>query len=314
MSISVFDLYTIGIGPSSSHTVGPMRASRRFARELESRRLLDRVCRVRVTLYGSLGLTGLGHGSDKAVLMGLEGESPEGVDPDRIPARADEINACGSLRLMGRREIGFDREQDLVFDRDRRLAYHPNGLHCVALDAQGHALLEKTYFSVGGGFVVCEGDTQPGPAVHVRYPFASSAELMERCAQAGIPISQLMLENEQAWRSEPDIRAGLLRIWKAMEDCIKRGCRRDGRLPGPLAVRRRAAQIHGRLMAQGEASLSDPLSVMDWVNLYAIAVNADLNTMTRSWGYKSLIFSSGRGISAIIGRCVTPQAAKIPGI
>ncbi len=275
MSISVFDLYTIGIGPSSSHTVGPMRAARRFARELDSGGLLDRVHRVRVTLYGSLALTGLGHGSDRAILMGLEGESPERVDPDRIPQRCDEIQAHGALRLLGRREIGFDSDTDLVLDRDRRLAYHPNGMQCLAVDAQDRTLLERTYFSVGGGFVVREDDPEPGPAVQLPHPFTSAAQLLSRCAQAQIPISQLMLENERVWRSEAEIRSELLRIWAAMADCIKRGCERDGQLPGTLAVRRRAARLHRRLTAQGEASLADPLSVMDWVNLYAIAVNEE---------------------------------------
>lgn len=275
MSISIFDLYTIGIGPSSSHTVGPMRAANRFARELVSSALLDRVARVQVTLYGSLALTGRGHGSDRAVLMGLEGESPEGVDPDRVPKRCDEIHARGSLRLVGHREIGFDHHRDLIFDGERRLAYHPNGMQCLALDAQGHTLLQKTYFSVGGGFVVCEDDPPPGPAVQVPHPFASAAELLARSAQAGLPISGLVLENEQTWRSESEIRSRLLRIWSAMVECIKRGCGRDGPLPGALGVMRRAARLHRRLVAQGEASLADPLSVMDWVNLYAIAVNEE---------------------------------------
>jgi L-serine dehydratase len=184
--------------------------------------------------------------------MGLEGESPEAVDP-----------------VSGSRP-GTRRSW-----RAGPYASWADGLHYQALDAQGCALLEKTCFSVGGGFVVCEGDPQGQPAVHVPYPFASAADLMTLCAQAGIPVSQLMLENEKAWRAEGEIRAGLMRIWKTMEDCVTRGCQRDGRLPGALGVRRRAAQIRRGLIAQGEVSLSDPLNTMDWVNLYAIAVNEE---------------------------------------
>jgi L-serine dehydratase len=291
MSISVFELFTIGIGPSSSHTVGPMRAARRFATLLEEKGLLERTERVQVELFGSLAMTGKGHGTDKAVLIGLEGESPEEVDPGWIPARVPEIRETGRLRLLARHEIAFDEKRDLIFNRKELLPLHSNGMRFMAwdgtvdgaLDANGDhgggALLERIYYSVGGGFVVNEwakGEDKVVPdTTKVPHPFHSGAELLEMCRDTGKPIWQLMLENERAWRSEAEIRDRLLRIWAAMKACVERGCRQEGVLPGGLKVPRRAPALYRELTVRPETALHDPLTVLDWVNLYALAVNEE---------------------------------------
>jgi L-serine dehydratase len=279
MAVSIFDLFTIGIGPSSSHTVGPMRASRRFVQSLEEEAALERVARVQVELFGSLALTGKGHGTDRAVLVGLEGETPEGVDPGRMPVRVAEIRADGRIFLLGRQEVPFDEKSDLIFNRKDLLPVHSNGMRFSAFDAAGSRLAERIYYSVGGGFVVNEGATGEDLLVADRtvqpHPFNSAAELLERCAETGKPIWRLMLENEQAWRSEAEIREGLLRIWDAMRACVERGCRETGVLPGGLKVPRRAPQLYEELTSRPEAGLQDPLTVLDWVNLYALAVNEE---------------------------------------
>jgi len=279
MAISIFDLFTIGIGPSSSHTVGPMRAARRFGQALEADGLLDRTARVRVELFGSLALTGKGHGTDRAVLIGLEGESPEGVDPGRMPARVKEIRASCRLALLGRREIAFDEKRDLVFNRKDLLPVHSNGMRFSASDEAGAQLAERMYYSVGGGFVVNEGATGEDQLVADRtvlpHPFRSADALLARCHETGKPIWQLMLENEQVWRPEAEIRERLLSIWEAMRQCVERGCRQTGVLPGGLKVPRRAPQLYAELTSRPEAGLQDPLTVLDWVNLYALAVNEE---------------------------------------
>ena len=278
MSISVFDLFTIGIGPSSSHTVGPMRAARMFVTKLDDRKALESVTKLSVRLYGSLGATGRGHGTDKAVILGLEGDQPETVDVDAIPARLEALAASQALRLLGRIEIGFRPAEDLVFEKREALPGHPNGLRFAAFDADGKTLLERVYYSVGGGFVVAEGHTDDPVIVEseteLPYPFESGAELLALCRQHGLSISDLMLENEKAWRSEAEIRAGLLDIWEAMQACVQKGCRGEGLMPG-LKVKRRAAGLHRQLSSQPEAALRDPLTIMDWVNLYALAVNEE---------------------------------------
>jgi L-serine dehydratase len=279
MAISIFDLFTIGIGPSSSHTVGPMRAARRFVESLESEGVLERAARVCVELFGSLAMTGRGHGTDRAVLIGLEGETPEGVDPDRMPRRVAEIRGGGRIRLLGRQEIPFDEKRDLIFNRKDLLPVHSNGMRFSAFDAAGERLAERIYYSVGGGFVVNEGASAEDLLVADRteqpHPFGSAEELLARCEETGKPIWQLMLENEQAWRSEAEIRDGLLRIWDAMRQCIERGCRQTGVLPGGLKVPRRAPQLYEELSSRPEEGLKDPLTVLDWVNLYALAVNEE---------------------------------------
>ncbi len=279
MAISVFELFKIGIGPSSSHTVGPMRAALRFVTGLKEDGLLARTTVVRAELYGSLGATGKGHGSDKAVLLGLQGEAPDTVDTDTIADKLAQVRASGRLRLLGEQEIAFAEREHLLFHRRQSLPHHPNGMRFTALDADGVELRSKVYYSVGGGFVVNEDAAgadriAPDSAV-LRYPFRSAAELLALCRDHKLSISQLMLENESAWRAESQTRAGLQNIWQVMQESVRRGCEREGTLPGGLRVRRRAAELHRKLSAQPEASLRDPLTTLDWVNLYALAVNEE---------------------------------------
>ncbi|GLW56455.1 L-serine ammonia-lyase [Kitasatospora phosalacinea] len=275
MAISVFDLFSIGIGPSSSHTVGPMRAARMFARRLDSEGLLDRVAAVRAELYGSLGATGHGHGTPKAVLLGLEGRSPRTVDVDRADLDVERIRAEKRLDLLGRHQIPFDPDRDLVLHRRRALPYHANGMALWAHDASGEVLLEKTYYSVGGGFVVDEaaiGEARVKPDDTVlRHPFRTGGELLRLTRETGLSISGLMLENEKAWRTEAEIRAGLLEIWAVMQECVAAGMAREGILPGGLKVRRRAASAARALRAEGVG----PGNAMEWVTLYAMAVNEE---------------------------------------
>jgi len=280
MAVSVFDLFKIGIGPSSSHTVGPMRAAARFVtRWLDERGALDQVARVRAELFGSLAHTGRGHGTDKAVLCGLEGEWPDRIDPEVIPEKLKRIRAQKKLNLLGKHEIAFDEKTDLVFNKRQKLPFHSNGMRFSAYDADGNELAARDYYSVGGGFVVNHdeaaenrivADTTPLP-----YPFSSGDELLKLCDESGKSIAQVMLDNEKAWRNESDIRSGLLTIWKAMQDCVARGMRESGVLPGGLKVQRRAPTMVRELRDRPEASLRDPLTILDWVNLYALAVNEE---------------------------------------
>ncbi|HEX7340096.1 MAG TPA: L-serine ammonia-lyase [Rhodanobacteraceae bacterium] len=280
MAVSVFDLLKIGIGPSSSHTVGPMRAAARFTDHwLEEKGLLDRVARVRCELYGSLALTGRGHGTDKAVLLGFEGNWPDKVDPDTIPATLERIRGDKRLNLAGKRPIAFDEKRDLVFNKRQKLPYHVNGMRFAAFDADDNELATRDYYSVGGGFVVnpdeAAADRIVADTTQVKYPFSSGDELLATCEREHITIAQLMLANEQAWRSEAEIHDGLMTIWQAMVDCVARGLRSPGELPGGLHVKRRAPAMAEELRAKPEKSLQDPLTVLDWVNLYALAVNEE---------------------------------------
>ncbi|RVT87836.1 L-serine ammonia-lyase [Inhella crocodyli] len=282
MAVSVFDLFKIGIGPSSSHTVGPMRAARLFGLRLNGEGLLERTARVQVVLYGSLGATGKGHGSDKAVLLGLAGHEPDTVDVEAIPALLDAIRA-GALNLVGMKDIAFDEAKDLVFKRRESLPFHANGMRCLAFDADGAEIANRVYYSVGGGFVVSDEVAADGSkqkviapdATVLPYPFKSGEELLALTAKYGLSIAEVMRRNERHWRSDAEIEAGLLKIWSVMEACVKRGCQTEGILPGGFKVKRRAAQLHRDLMANPEAALRDPLQVMDWVNLYALAVNEE---------------------------------------
>jgi L-serine dehydratase len=280
MAVSVFDLFKIGIGPSSSHTVGPMRAAARFVtRWLDERGVLPQVARIRAELFGSLAHTGRGHGTDKAVLCGFEGEWPDRIDPDVIPEKLRRIRAQKMLQLLGRHAIAFDEKTDLVFNKRQKLPFHSNGMRFTAYDAAGAELATRDYYSVGGGFVVnpdeaaenrIVADTSPLP-----YPFHSGDELLKMCEDSGKTIAQIMLANERVWRSDADIRSGLLTIWKAMQDCVARGMRESGVLPGGLKVQRRAPQMVRELRERPEQSLRDPLTILDWVNLYALAVNEE---------------------------------------
>ncbi|MFG3578810.1 L-serine ammonia-lyase [Micromonospora chersina] len=275
--ISVFDLFSVGIGPSSSHTVGPMRAARTFVAGLKADGQLADVTRVQAELFGSLGATGHGHGSDRAVLLGLEGESPETVDTDSVGPRVERIRAQRRLSLLGSQEIDFDPDRDLVLHRRRSLPYHPNGMTFAAFDAAGEQVRARTYYSVGGGFVVDEAaagaDRIKPDSTRVRHPFLTGAELLRVTTDTGLSISDVMLANELSWRSEADVRAGLLEVWRVMRECVENGCARDGVLPGGLKVRRRAAELRRSLEAEGDAS--DPLHAMDWVTLFALAVNEE---------------------------------------
>jgi len=275
VAISVFDLFSIGIGPSSSHTVGPMRAARMFARRLRNEGVLDSVASVRTELYGSLGATGHGHGTPKAVLLGLEGDSPRTVDVESADERVERIKESGRIRLLGEREIAFSFDDDLVLHRRKTLPYHANGMTLWAYDADGTELLTKTYYSVGGGFVVDEdavgADRIKLDDTVLKYPFRTGDELLRLTKETGLSISALMLENERAWRTEEEIRAGLLEIWRVMRECVDRGMSREGILPGGLRVKRRAATTARKLRSEG-----DPLALaMEWITLYAMAVNEE---------------------------------------
>ncbi|MFH8702006.1 L-serine ammonia-lyase [Streptomyces chartreusis] len=275
MAISVFDLFSIGIGPSSSHTVGPMRAARMFARRLHNEGVLSSVASIRAELYGSLGATGHGHGTPKAVLLGLEGDSPRTVDVETADERVEKIKSSGRLRLLDDHEIPFDFDEDLVLHRRKALPYHANGMTLWAFDASGEELLSKTYYSVGGGFVVDEDavgeDRIKLDDTVLKYPFRTGDQLLRLTQETGLSISSLMLENERAWRTEEEIREGLLEIWRVMQACVSRGMAREGILPGGLKVRRRAANTARKLRSEG-----DPKALaMEWITLYAMAVNEE---------------------------------------
>ncbi|MCZ8074400.1 L-serine ammonia-lyase [Paucibacter aquatile] len=283
MAVSVFDLFKIGIGPSSSHTVGPMRAARMFVQRLRHEGQLERTARVVSQMYGSLGATGKGHGSDKAVLLGLAGHEPDTVDVEQVPAYLDAIRSGGRIRLGGEHEIEFNEAKDLVLFKRQSLPFHANGMRFSAFDAEGVEIQQRTYYSVGGGFVVSDEVAADGSkqkviapdATVLPYPFKTGDELLALTKQHGISIAEVMRRNERHWRSDEETRAGLLKIWQVMQDCVSRGCRTEGILPGGFKVKRRAAQLHRDLTANPEAALRDPLQVMDWVNLYALAVNEE---------------------------------------
>ncbi|GAB2670925.1 L-serine ammonia-lyase [Arenimonas aestuarii] len=280
MAVSVFDLFKIGIGPSSSHTVGPMRAAARFTSHwLDDKGVLERTARVRAEVFGSLALTGRGHGTDKAVLMGLEGHWPNQIDPDVIPAALERIRKQKKINLLGKHEIRFDEKQDLVLNKRQKLPFHTNGMRFTAYDADGAELATRDYYSVGGGFVVnpeeAAEDRIVADTTELPYPFHSGDELLRRCEESGLGIAALMLANETAWRPEAEVLQGLRELWQAMQDCTARGIREKGTLPGGLHVARRAPSLHAELSSKPEAGMRDPLTVLDWVNLYALAVNEE---------------------------------------
>jgi L-serine dehydratase len=283
MAVSVFDLFKIGIGPSSSHTVGPMRAARLFVSRLAHDGQLGTLARVKAELYGSLGATGKGHGSDKAVLLGLAGHEPDTVDVDAIPALLGAMRERRSLLLGGAHALAFDEARDLVFHRRESLPFHANGMRFIGYDGNGTEIVARTYYSVGGGFVVSEEVAADGTrhkqiapdTTVLPLPFHSGAELLGLTQTHQLNIAQVMRANERHWRSDAEIDSGLLRIWQVMQACVERGLRTDGVLPGGFKVRRRAADLYRQLCANPEAALRDPLQVLDWVNLYALAVNEE---------------------------------------
>ncbi|TAJ57162.1 MAG: L-serine ammonia-lyase [Variovorax sp.] len=277
--LSAFDIFKIGIGPSSSHTVGPMRAALLFARSLERQGLLERVARLRVDLFGSLGATGHGHATDQGVILGLFGDAPDTVRPETVQPRLETLRRGGTLMLLGTTPIAFDRVRDIVFRGEESLPEHPNAMRFTAFATDDAVLAEGRYFSVGGGFVVEGGQAvAQTAAVAVPHPFSTGDELMAQCRENGLSVAALVLRNECAWRPEAEVRAGLLRIWGVMQQCVQRGFGIDNplaaqALPGPLRMRRRAGELHRELLAQ--AGAADPLAAMDWVNAFAMAVNEE---------------------------------------
>jgi L-serine dehydratase len=288
MALSVFDLFKIGIGPSSSHTVGPMKAARQFAWRLREASVVDRVARIDVSLYGSLGATGKGHGSDKAILLGLEGHEPDSVDVDAIPGIIERVRQARELRLLGEHSLSFDEKRDLTFNHKDSLPLHSNGMRFRATDAGGTELLSGTFYSVGGGFVVSDAPAGGGKHIvpdltELPHPFRSGDELLALCAGENTTIAGIMRRNERSWRSDAQIDAGLLRIWAVMQACVQRGCETPGTLPGGYKVRRRAPDLYQQLTAAEPAgpghsivgAPGDPLIALDWVNLWALAVNEE---------------------------------------
>jgi L-serine dehydratase len=270
---SVFEIFKIGIGPSSSHTVGPMRAAAAFASSLRETGLLEKVARVEANLYGSLALTGHGHGTDRAILLGLSGELPDQIAPESIESKLVAIRKGKTLPLCASRSISFDEKLDLLFHKDKTLPFHSNGMQFRALDSNGALLSGQTYFSIGGGFIVREGDSSAaGIKPPVKYPFSSAAELLQIGAKHDLAIWQIGLENEKAWHRESEICDYVRKIWQTMQGCIERGLATEGILPGGLNVRRRAPRLANKL---GESGSGDPLAPMDWVNVWAMAVNEE---------------------------------------
>ena len=275
MTISAFDLFKIGIGPSSSHTVGPMRAAGMFIESLAAEHVTARVAGLRVELFGSLGATGHGHGSVKAVVLGLTGAEPETVDPASAGSLVDQVREAGRLRLPSGRDIAFDVDEDIVLHRRKRLPFHSNGMRFAAEDDQGRQICERYYYSVGGGFVLGEDEAGtlaivPDPTP-VPFDFRTGEELLDHTRAFGLPISGVVLANELVRRDKAEVRDGLLRIWRVMQECVRAGCEAEGVLPGGLRVRRRAPALRATL--ERNADPADPLYAMEWVTLYALAVN-----------------------------------------
>ncbi|GAA3324777.1 MULTISPECIES: L-serine ammonia-lyase [Paeniglutamicibacter] len=282
MAISVFDLFTVGIGPSSSHTVGPMRAAHAFAAKLVREEILVQTASLRVDVYGSLAATGRGHGTFTAIMLGLEGYEPEAILPSEVDERLDDMAATGKLQLCkalgGGKEIDY-KVEDMIQHPLTVLPRHTNGLKMAALDAEGNILAEDTYYSVGGGFIVREGAEEKlaanleGALNAQPYPFTTAAKLLEHCATSGLSIAGVMAANEEVYRSKEEIREGLLHIWQVMEDCKDSALEREGVLPGGLKVRRRAPEWHKRLAKEDKDR--DPVYWQEWVNLVALAVNEE---------------------------------------
>jgi L-serine dehydratase len=273
MKTSLFEIFKIGIGPSSSHTVGPMRAAGDFVSMLESKSLLASVGRVQVELFGSLALTGKGHGTDRAILLGLCGEVPDRIDPETIEPRLEAIRSIHLLPLQGVQAVGLDEARDLVFHREQTLPGHSNGMRFHAFDGKGAEVASQVYYSVGGGFIVREGESPlAGARKPVPFPFGSADELLRMGEEHGMAVWQIALENEKTWHQECAVREYVDRIWNVMQACVKRGLATEGILPGGLKVRRRAPNLAKKLRAGGS---SDPLAAMDWVNVYAMAVNEE---------------------------------------
>lgn len=277
MTISIFKLFSIGIGPSSSHTVGPMRAALTFINEALRQELLSQTIRVKIDLYGSLALTGKGHGTDLAVILGLSGETPEGIDPNSVTSKIQKIREGKKIVLLGQHEVGFQESRDLIFHSNKQLPYHPNGMRFTLYNGSKKEILSLVYYSVGGGFVVDHASAMhDGPVVtdshQLPYPFKTADELLKLCREHRLTIPELVLENEKTWRSENEVKSGLLNIWHVMNGCIDRGCKQEGILPGGLNVRRRAKSMLDLLTKSQE---NHPAELLEWVSLWALAVNEE---------------------------------------
>jgi len=279
MELSVFDIFKVGIGPSSSHTVGPMRAAGFLLVKLDNHGLFDRTQRIQCELFGSLAATGKGHHTDRAVIWGLQGKQPETIEPDDQEPLYQGVVKSGELRLGGRRAIGFVPDRDIVFKADEQLPHHPNGMRFTVFDGGGNEIYIKQFYSIGGGFVVgdktAENDQLIKEPVRVEYPFSSCDELLEIAATTGKTFSEIVMTNELAWRTSAEIEAGLERIQETMNGCIERGCRAEGMLPGVLGIERRAPALYRTLTTENEQAFGDPLGAMDWITLYALAVNEE---------------------------------------
>lgn len=309
MALSVFDLFKVGIGPSSSHTVGPMRAAVRFCTDLADKGRLTQVHRVRAELFGSLGATGVGHGSDTAVILGLLGEEPDTVDPRAVAGKIDRVRTEHRLQLAGDREIAFDPATDLILNGRVSLPFHPNGMTFTAFDADGTEVAAESFYSIGGGFVVDEASAQADELVNddhvLPYPFTTAEQLMAHCEASGLSLSGLMLANEAVFRPEAETRAGLLHIWSVMSDCIDLGLRTEGILPGGLRVRRRAPELWRKLRIDSQPD--DPLRGMDWVTLWALAVNEE------NAGGGRVVTAPTNGASGVIPAVLKYYTEFVPG-
>ena len=277
--VSIFDVFSTVIGPSSSHTAGPMRAARRFVIELKEREFLEDVSSIKVELYGSLAMTGKGHATDIAVLLGLEGETPEAVDPGSIQHRVASIHSQKTLQVFGRYKIQFDPDTDLLFLKGKRLPFHSNAMRMRAYDKMGHQLYSQLYYSIGGGFVLDHEEAiqtaSPQVESSIPFPFHTAAELVGHAKRENKAIWQIVFENEKKFRTEEQIVAGIFRIWGVMQESVERGLSTSGELPGGLKVQRRAALIYQELLASEEKLAEDPTLVMEWVSVYALAVNEE---------------------------------------
>lgn len=278
MSVSIFELFKIGIGPSSSHTVGPMRAAKQFIEEAAAENLLSKTHKIIIDLYGSLALTGKGHGTDIAIIIGLQGEAPDTVDPDQVPFIVAEVRNSEHIKLLGQYPISFIEDEHVVFHFTETLPEHPNGMRFTLVDEAKHVLKSHEYFSIGGGFVADKRSFKTDQLVNDKhklpYPFKTAQELLEHCQKHNKTIAEIMLVNEQVWRSEAEVKEGLLKIWGVMKGCIERGTKEEGILPGGLKVKRRAAALKAKLLAK-ESQANAIKDEMNWINLYALAVNEE---------------------------------------
>ncbi len=279
MTNSIFDIFKIGIGPSSSHTVGPMIIANKFIDLLKEKKHISSIHKLNINLYGSLAATGIGHATDKAVLVGLLGFNPITVDTEKVDENIERIKKNKKINLLQEYEVNFDYDNDLILNINKYLPYHSNGIKISVYDNNDIKLLEKTYYSIGGGFVICEDDINNEESnnndIKIPYPFSNAMELIQLCEKYNLKISKLVMQNEKAFRSEDDIKNRLDEIWNVMQKCVEQGCKKKGTMPGGLKVERRAHQLYEKLSSKQNYSMVDPLEVMDWIDLYALAVNEE---------------------------------------